>query len=124
LYSTQGTGDVDHLRSLQQSIILVIENGVAARPGERKRARYLRDHIRELQRAHRDGVNVIGYLAWSLTTNREWGLPSGPDADFGLYHIDLDGDPALTRRPTPAALAYAALVRHRRAGGRLRHGLG
>ena len=95
--------------------IFVIENGVAARPGERKRARYLRDHIRELQRAHQDGVDVIGYLAWSLTTNREWGLPSGPDADFGLYHIDLDGDPALTRRPTPAALAYAAIVRRRRA---------
>jgi hypothetical protein len=95
--------------------LFVIENGVAAVRDDPKRARYLRDHIREVQRAHQDGVNVIGYLAWSLTTNREWGLPSGPHGDFGLYHIDLDGDPNLTRHPTGAARAYQAIVGRRTA---------
>jgi len=93
--------------------IFVIENGLAARPYTPARARYLRDHIRQVQRAHRDGVKVIGYLAWSLTTNREWGLPEGPSSDFGLYHIDLDGDPALTRQQTPATKAYSAMTRLR-----------
>ena len=93
--------------------IFVIENGVAGRPNSTKRARYLRDHIREVQRAHQDGVDVVGYLAWSLTTNREWGLPSGPVGDFGLYHVDLDHDPGLTRHATPAAAAYAGMIRRR-----------
>jgi beta-glucosidase/6-phospho-beta-glucosidase/beta-galactosidase len=93
--------------------LFVIENGFAGLPHRPDRARYLRDHIRQVQKARQDGVNVIGYLAWSLTTNREWGLLVGPSADFGLYHIDLDGDPALTRRPTPATEAYAAIIRHR-----------
>ncbi len=93
--------------------IFVIENGVAGHPNSGRRVRYLRDHVRAVQQAKKDGVNVIGYLAWSLTTNREWGLPSGPRGDFGLYHIDLDGDPTLTRRSTRAVATYAALIRHR-----------
>jgi hypothetical protein len=97
--------------------LFVIENGVAARHTDAKRARYLRDHIREVQRARQAGIEVIGYLAWSLTTNREWGLQAGPQADFGLYYIDLDGDPDLTRHPTGAALAYRTIVRRRTAWG-------
>jgi hypothetical protein len=100
--------------------LFVIENGVAGQPGSRRRARYLRDHIREVQRARDDGVNVIGYLAWSLTTNHEWGLPHGPIGDFGLYHVDLPGDPTLTRHPTPATVAYATMIRHRSGWGRPR----
>ena len=91
--------------------IFIIENGVAGHPNSGRRVRYLLDHVRAVQRARQDGVNVIGYLAWSLTTNREWGLPSGPRGDFGLYHVDLDGDPALTRRSTRAVATYAAIVR-------------
>ena len=102
--------------------VFVIENGTVGLRGDKGRARYIRDHIRAVQRARADGVNVIGYLAWSLTTNREWGLPSGPVGDFGLYHVDLDHDSALTRHPTPAAATYAAIIRHRSAWGRPRHG--
>ena len=93
--------------------IFIIENGVAAERGDKKRARYLRDHVREVQHARQDGVNVIGHLAWSLTTNREWGLRTGAHGDFGLYHVDLDGDPKLVRHPTPAALAYCTIIRRR-----------
>lgn len=95
--------------------LFVIENGFAGHSGDAHRARHLRDHLREVQRARADGVNVIGYLAWSLTTNREWGLPSGSRSDFGLYHIDMDGDPALTRYPTPIAAVYESIIRARRA---------
>jgi hypothetical protein len=95
--------------------MFVIENGVAATRDDPRRARYLRDHIREVQRARQDGANVVGYLAWSLTTNREWGLKAGPHGDFGLYHVDLDGDPALLRHPTRAARAYRAIVSRRTA---------
>ena len=45
----------------------------------------------------------------------KWGMPSGPRSDFGLYHIDLDGDPALTRYRTPIAEVYESIIRARRA---------
>jgi hypothetical protein len=93
--------------------LFVIENGSAGPARAMRRVKYLRDHVREVQRAREEGVKVIGYLAWSLTSNREWGLPWGPVGDFGLYHIDLDGDPALIRRPTPASAAYQTIVRRR-----------
>ena len=92
--------------------LFVIENGVAGAARSMRRVKYLRDHVREVQRAREEGVKVIGYPAWSLTSNREWGLPWGPFGDFGLYHIDLDGDPHLTRRPTPAWW-YQRIVRCR-----------
>jgi beta-glucosidase/6-phospho-beta-glucosidase/beta-galactosidase len=95
--------------------LFVIENGVCGQAMSPKRARYFRNHIREVQRAREAGVNVIGYLAWSLTTNHEWGLPHGPDADFGLYHVNLGTDPRLIRRPTPAAVAFRAIVQRHRA---------
>jgi hypothetical protein len=42
-------------------------------------------------------------------------LPHGPDADFGLYHIDLVNDPSLRRRSTPASVTYRTIVQRRRA---------
>jgi len=110
-------GFYDALKYLQGMFptqpIFVIENGVAGPLNSTRKTRYLREHVQAVQRAHRDGINVIGYLAWSLTTNREWGLPEGPGSDFGLYSIDLDNDPSLTRSMTSAAAQYAALIRHR-----------
>jgi beta-glucosidase/6-phospho-beta-glucosidase/beta-galactosidase len=93
--------------------LMIIENGVPGPARSKQRVKYFRDHVREVQRARADGVKVIGYLAWSLTSNREWGLPWGPAGDFGLYHIDLEGDPTLTRHPTPASAAFQAIVRRR-----------
>ena len=63
-----------------------------------------------MQRAARDGVKVIGYVCWSITSNREWGLPFGKGSDFGLYHIELDTDPALKRVPTPAVATYQEII--------------
>ena len=81
-------GLYDALRYFQDMFpekpIFVIENGFAGLPHRPDRARYLRDHIRQVQKARQDGVKVIGYLAWSLTTNREWGLPPEPGSDQGI----------------------------------------
>jgi hypothetical protein len=93
--------------------VLVVENGCVDEADGVDRATYLRRHVREVQRAVRDGVNVIGYLCWSLTSNREWGLTFGPGNDFGLYHIDLDGDPDLRRRPTLSAHVYKEIIKAR-----------
>jgi beta-glucosidase/6-phospho-beta-glucosidase/beta-galactosidase/ABC-type amino acid transport substrate-binding protein len=94
--------------------LFIIENGCVDTADGYTRDKYLEAHIAQVERAIDDGINVRAYLAWSLTSNREWGLPFGANSDFGLYHIDLDGDPALTRKPTAACESFrSAIVRLR-----------
>jgi beta-glucosidase/6-phospho-beta-glucosidase/beta-galactosidase len=90
--------------------ILIIENGCIETADEFTRAEYLRAHIREVTRARAVGIPVRGYICWSITSNREWGLPFGPASDFGLYHIDLDNDPELKRTPTQSAAVYKQTI--------------
>ena len=115
--------------------ILIAENGLVDQAGAYQRrgetppsgvvdqATYLRDHVRQIQRARAAGVDVFGYCVWSLTSNREWGLRYGPGTDFGLYGIDLDNDPALIDRSRPLTLrpsggleAYRDIIKQRGVG--------
>jgi beta-glucosidase/6-phospho-beta-glucosidase/beta-galactosidase len=95
--------------------IVIIENGCVERADGFTRADYLRAHAREVQRAIAAGIPVKGYLCWSITSNREWGLPFDANSDFGLYHIELDRDPALKRVETPAVATYREIIRTRSA---------
>ncbi|MEO5617572.1 MAG: family 1 glycosylhydrolase, partial [Candidatus Eisenbacteria bacterium] len=90
--------------------ILIFENGCIEKADGHSREEYLRAHLWELQKAIAAGIPVRGYVYWSLTSNREWGLPFGPESDFGLYHIDLDRDPELKRVATPAAEAFRQIA--------------
>jgi ABC-type amino acid transport substrate-binding protein len=91
--------------------VLIVENGSVTVASGMDRVAYIREHVRQTMLARAEGVPVAGYLCWAITSNREWGLPFGPANDFGLYHVDLDTDPALTRVATEAAAAYAELIR-------------
>ena len=90
--------------------IIVIENGCVTSADGFSRANYLNAHIREVERALHRGVPIKAYLCWSITSNREWGLPFDDNSDFGLYHIDLDRDPNLLRVPTEASARYAQII--------------
>src|SRR6266542_277313 len=96
--------------------VVVVENGCVTEAGGVDRATYLRLHLAALERAAADGVNVGGYVWWSITSNREWGRPSDAATDFGLYHIELDDDPQLQRIATPAADVYRELIARTRRG--------
>lgn len=93
--------------------ILIIENGSVEVADGVDRASYIRRHVREVQRALRDGVKVAAYICWSITSNREWGLKFDKSSDFGLYHIELDTDHELKRVPTAAANAYREIIAQR-----------
>uniref|UniRef100_E6Q7L8 Solute-binding protein family 3/N-terminal domain-containing protein n=1 Tax=mine drainage metagenome TaxID=410659 RepID=E6Q7L8_9ZZZZ len=95
--------------------IVVIENGCVTSADGFSRAAYLAAHIGEVDRAVAAGVPVEAYLCWSITSNREWGLPFDDNSDFGLYHIDLDSDPELKRVPTDASARYAEIIASHRA---------
>ena len=93
--------------------ILIVENGCVESADGVTRAHYLRDHVRQVQRACQEGLPLIGYICWSITSNREWGLPFRRDTDFGLHHIDLDHDPDLRRVPTDASTALREIIARR-----------
>ncbi|HEY5258078.1 MAG TPA: family 1 glycosylhydrolase [Candidatus Baltobacteraceae bacterium] len=90
--------------------IVVIENGCVASADGFSRADYVAAHVKEVERALQKGSPIVAYVCWSITSNREWGLPFDANSDFGLYHIDLDTDPNLTRVATPASDGYAAII--------------
>lgn len=90
--------------------IIIIENGCVARVPGFTRADYLKAHVAQVRKAVARGAPVEAYLCWSITSNREWGLPFDEGSDFGLYHIDLDTDAALQRTPTDSSSAYASLI--------------
>jgi beta-glucosidase/6-phospho-beta-glucosidase/beta-galactosidase len=91
--------------------MMIIENGCIDHADGFTRMDYLREHIRNVTRARKLGIPVHGYICWSITSNREWGLPFGPASDFGLFYIDLDHDPELKRVRTPSADVYQQIIR-------------
>jgi beta-glucosidase len=88
--------------------LLVTESGVADRRGD-VRPEFLRAHVYAVDRARAEGINVIGFIFWSLIDNFEWS--HGYRGRFGLYTIDFEHDPALTRRPTAAVATFAEAAR-------------
>lgn len=94
--------------------VLVTENGMADAE-DRQRPSYTAAHADVIRRARAEGVDVQGYLHWSVTDNWEWHLTYQPESRFGLYRVDRDatdnaGRPTLPRRPTESALAMACLA--------------
>ena len=108
----------DILKDLSQKFpnhpIIICENGSIKVADGWERAKYIREHVLQVQRAIKEGMKVEAYLYWAITSNREWDLEFNDASDFGLYNIDLDHDPALTRKRTPSADAYEQIIKDRR----------
>ncbi len=69
------------------------------------RVDYLRSHLRAVREAIAQGVDVRGYMAWSLLDNLEWSL--GYSKRFGIVHVDY-----ATQRRTPkdSARFYSRVI--------------
>ncbi|XP_017011020.2 myrosinase 1-like [Drosophila takahashii] len=90
--------------------ILVTENGVSDRGGLEDYARvdYYNLYLSAVLDAIEDGVNVKGYMAWSLMDSYEWKV--GFSEKFGLYHVDFNS-PNRTRTPKVSALVMAQIYK-------------
>ncbi|GAB4477016.1 MAG: GH1 family beta-glucosidase [Anaerolineae bacterium] len=53
-----------------------------------RRLRYVRDHIAQVHRAIQSGIDVRGYMHWSLLDNFEWG--HGYRMRFGMVYVDFE----------------------------------
>jgi beta-glucosidase len=68
--------------------IMVTENGAVfpESPHDERRVEFIRDHVAALRDAQAQGVDLLGYMHWSLMVNFEWKL--GYAQRFGLVHVD------------------------------------
>ncbi|HEY6449080.1 MAG TPA: family 1 glycosylhydrolase [Candidatus Cybelea sp.] len=105
-----GTILLEAAREFPGKPVVVVENGCVVRAAGIGRPDYLTEHVNQVRKAIERGAPVETYICWSITSNREWGLPFDDGSDFGLFHIDLDGDPTLQRKPTDSSRTYAQLV--------------
>jgi beta-glucosidase/6-phospho-beta-glucosidase/beta-galactosidase len=67
--------------------ILITENGMADAFGGNRPANTVA-HLQQTLRALDDGVDVIGYIHWSLLDNWEWHEHYRDEARFGLFQVD------------------------------------
>lgn len=85
--------------------LLVTENGMADGTGLARPA-FTVQHLQQLGRAIDAGVDVRGYLAWSLLDGFEW--HNGYSAKFGLYKVDRTNN--LARVATPAVALFGQIT--------------
>jgi len=65
--------------------VMVTENGICT-SDDNARWEFVRDHLQSVHRAMEQGVEVSGYLYWSLLDNFEWDKGFGPR--FGMIGMD------------------------------------
>ena len=83
--------------------LIVTENGIAA-DDDITRRDFLLEHLTVLSDCVDSGIDVRGYMHWSLMDNFEWA--EGTTARFGLAAVDYATQ---ARTPRAVALAYAAV---------------
>ncbi|CAH2059139.1 unnamed protein product, partial [Iphiclides podalirius] len=104
-----------HLKEKYNSpTFYITENGWSSPPGagllDDDRIRYYRAALENALDAIDAGVNLKGYMAWSLMDNFEW--MEGYTERFGLYQVDFE-DPARSRTPRKSAFVYKQIVKSR-----------
>lgn len=89
--------------------ILITESGVADR-NDAHRKWWIAQSLAAVHVAIKSGVDVIGYMHWSLFDNFEWAYGRWPR--FGLVEIDYDND--LKRTVRPSGVWYGKLIKKMR----------
>lgn len=84
--------------------ILVTENGIGT-DDDAQRVAYLRRALEGVLDCLDDGIDVRGYLCWSLLDNFEWAFGYGPR--FGLVEVDRT---TFARTPKPSARWFSQVV--------------
>lgn len=86
--------------------VYVTENGLSDKK-DTKREKYIKDHLFFVHKAIEKGVDIRGYLYWSLTDNFEWHEGFGPR--FGL--IEIDREDFLRRKVRFSATKFAEICK-------------
>ncbi|HEX6258421.1 MAG TPA: family 1 glycosylhydrolase [Candidatus Saccharimonadales bacterium] len=85
--------------------VMVTENGLADATDE-ERQWWLTHTLSALHKAHKNGVELLGYMHWSLLDNFEWAYGRWPR--FGLLEVDYKTG---ERTPRKSAIWLAAVIK-------------
>ena len=97
---------VRHATEVTQGVpILITENGIAT-ADDTERIRYTTAALEGLLETIADGIDVRGYLHWSLLDNFEWGHW---EPTFGLIAIDRE---TFARTPKPSLAWLGQIAQH------------
>ncbi|MBU1122617.1 MAG: family 1 glycosylhydrolase [Candidatus Omnitrophica bacterium] len=88
--------------------IIITENGTAE-SNDAFYQEYLIAHLKMVSKAIEEGLDIRGYLWWSLLDNFEWDKGFGPR--FGLLEVDYNN---FERKIKPFANTYAKICRENR----------
>jgi beta-glucosidase len=95
--------------------LMITENGAAfadtvvdGKVHDRLRVDYLRRHFTAAHRAMARGVDLRGYLVWSLMDNFEWGY--GYTKRFGIVHVNYESQERIVK---DSGLWFSELIRSR-----------
>ena len=112
---TTQTGDEFYPEALEATIryaaqatgkpVYVTENGIAT-ADDRRRVAYIDRALVGVQRCLADGIDVRGYIHWTLLDNFEWIFGYGPK--FGLVAVDRGTQ---RRTPKPSARHLGGIAR-------------
>lgn len=80
--------------------VIITENGLADAE-DKYRSDFIREHLQWCHKAIQEGVDLRGYLHWSLIDNYEW--TKGFEMRFGLVEVNYD---TLERTVRPSAYVY------------------
>lgn len=98
---------LERLYDKYQKPILITENGLAdAEHDDENRQWWLTQTVLAMQKSIDRGVELIGYIHWSLTDNFEWDKGTWPR--FGLFSVDYA---TMQRTPRTSALWLARLLK-------------
>jgi len=85
----------------------ITENGMAAIDNiqngqlqDTDRIDFFDSHLERIADLKLQGINLVGYFAWSLLDNYEWAF--GYDKRFGIVHVDFN-----TQKRTPKSSYFA-----------------
>ncbi len=84
--------------------IMITEHGIADKE-DRWRGEVLKKTVEAMKRSTKRGVNIIGYMHWSLMDNFEWN--EGYSMKFGLYEVDFETQ---ERKPRKSAEVYKQIA--------------
>jgi len=65
--------------------VFILENGIST-SDDNMRWDFIYEHLKYIHQAIENGINILGYLYWSLIDNFEWEKGFGPR--FGLIEVD------------------------------------
>lgn len=90
---------VSYAAEIAKVPVLVTEHGIGTED-DRQRIKFIEQSLAGLRQAISKGIDVRGYLHWSLLDNYEWAMGYGPK--FGLVAVDRK-----TQRRQPKRSAFA-----------------